>query len=158
MRNYIINHISLIQRGTVRRKSHAAVEKHVRDEDKDPLGLGLIEKRVLIPPISPGKRKSPEFYGNTSGLKTFSSVTDLAGIKLNLSEDPFGNYTRIYYIYIRGEEVCRSRNFMNNIALPIYRSQMFSHDNQQNMVVMEEEQQHIKLQRIKDLDYYHLTI
>ena len=46
---------------------------------------------MLIPPISPGKRKSPDVYGNTNGLKTFSSVTDLAGIKINMPEDPFGN-------------------------------------------------------------------
>ena len=77
------------------RKSHAAVDL------KDPLGLGIIEKRVLIPPISPGKRRSPEVYGNSQkGLNAFSSVSDLAGIKDDTDEDPFGNFLFLYFAYL----------------------------------------------------------
>ena len=72
-------------RASSRRKSHAAVDL------KDPLGLGIIEKRVLVPPISPSKRRSPDVHGiNQKGLNTFSSVSDLAGIKVEADEDPFG--------------------------------------------------------------------
>ena len=82
-------------RASSRRKSHAAVDL------KDPLGLGIIEKRVLIPPISPGKRRSPEAYGNSQkGLNAFSSVSDLAGIKDDTDEDPFGNFLFLYFAYL----------------------------------------------------------
>ena len=82
-------------RASSRRKSHAAVDL------KDPLGLGIIEKRVLIPPISPGKRRSPESYGNSQkGLNAFSSVSDLAGIKDDTDEDPFGNFLFLYFAYL----------------------------------------------------------
>ena len=82
-------------RASSRRKSHAAVDL------KDPLGLGIIEKRVLIPPISPGKRRSPEVYGNSQkGLNAFSSVSDLAGIKDYTDEDPFGNFLLCYFRYL----------------------------------------------------------
>ena len=67
------------------------VEKPVYREDKDPLGLGIIEKRVLIAPISPGKRKSFDLQRNANNLKTFSSVNDLTGINIDMDEDPFGN-------------------------------------------------------------------
>ena len=76
----------LLYRLSSRRKSHTV-------DLKDPLGLGIIEKRVLVPPISPSKRRSPDVHGNhPKGLNTFSSVSDLAGIKIDTDEDPFGNF------------------------------------------------------------------
>lgn len=79
-------------RATMRRKLNAPEEKKTNPEDKDPLGLGIVEKRVLMPPISPAKRNTPDSYQNNKGsLKTFSSVTDLDKIKFGLDEDPPGN-------------------------------------------------------------------
>ena len=80
-------------RVTMRRKHNAPEEKKTNSEDKDPLGLGIVEKRVLMPPISPAKRNTiPDSYQNNKGsLKTFSSVTDLDKIKFGLDEDPPGN-------------------------------------------------------------------
>ena len=77
-----------------RRKSHAAVDL------KDPLGLGIIEKRVLVPPISPGKRRTLDVHRNhPTGLNTFSSVSDLAGIKVDADEDPFGKFIALAHFY-----------------------------------------------------------
>ena len=80
-------------RVTMRRKhNNAPEEKRTNSEDKDPLGLGIVEKRVLMPPISPVKRSTPVPYQNNKGsLKTFSSVTDLDKIKFGLDENPPGN-------------------------------------------------------------------
>ena len=79
-------------RVTMRRKHNAVEEKKTTHEDRDPLGLGIVEKRVLMPPISPAKRNTPDSYQNNKGsLKTFSSVTDLDKIKFGLDENPPGN-------------------------------------------------------------------
>ena len=76
----------------MRRKQNVPEEKKTSSEDRDPLGLGIVEKRVLMPPISPAKRNNPESYQNKKGsLKTFSSVTDLDKIKFGLDENPPGN-------------------------------------------------------------------
>ena len=79
-------------RVTMRRKQNAPEERKTNSEDRDPLGLGIVEKRVLMPPISPAKRNTPDSYQNNKGsLKTFSSVTDLDKIKFGLDENPPGN-------------------------------------------------------------------
>ena len=76
-----------------RKHNNAPEEKKTNSEDKDPLGLGIVEKRVLMPPISPANRNTiPDSYQNNKGsLKTFSSVTDLDKIKFGLDEDTPGN-------------------------------------------------------------------
>ena len=75
-----------------RKHNNAPEERKTNSEDRDPLGLGIVEKRVLMPPISPAKRNTPDSYKNNKGsLKTFSSVTDLDKIKFGLDEDPHGN-------------------------------------------------------------------
>ena len=75
-----------------RKHNNAPEERKTNSEDRDPLGLGIVEKRVLMPPISPAKRNNPDSYQNNKGsLKTFSSVTDLDKIKFGLDENPPGN-------------------------------------------------------------------
>ena len=77
----------VLSRNNSRRKSHAKEEKVTHNEDNDPLGLGIIEKRVLVPPTFPGKRTSPDAHV----LNKFSSVSDLAGIKVDVTEDSFSS-------------------------------------------------------------------
>ena len=76
----------LFLRNISKRKGPANEDKATTPEDNDPLGLGIIEKRILLPSNLREEGYSSHSRDNNGPLKSFSTVRDLASININVTD------------------------------------------------------------------------